>query len=403
MKKLYLSAACALLFGAQASAQGIDIEKSVPLFDINFVEAFGIADISPVHPTLALCGQNIVVNPGDGSTPVYVDPATGKKMGEIAIGDAVATGAIASDDKGNMLIGNYCEAHKDLTLYKTSSVTATPEVFISWNNDHSLPLGNRLHIQGDLDGTAVIIAACEGVPGVTGTKTFFRWNVKDGKPDEPEKCEFTDASMEYWINGANNAKIVTKSTDKADGYFTGYYKADKFFHVNGDATKVEQYLIGPGGNYDANSCDSRFFNGDSYTVLMDQSHFPQWGLNGNVYLYNTTVVNADTFSGTINNTVALLSAFPMADYSEKGTKSGMCTGDILIAKTDNMMGVYYITSTYLNFGGVMYPAASSGLNEININNIPVEFFNLHGIRVEKPANGIFIRRQGEKVTKILVK
>lgn len=41
--------------------------------------------------------------------------------------------------------------------------------------------------------------------------------------------------------------------------------------------------------------------------------------------------------------------------------------------------------------------------EIEENNAPVEFFNLQGVRVENPANGLFIRRQGNKVTKVIVK
>ncbi len=36
-------------------------------------------------------------------------------------------------------------------------------------------------------------------------------------------------------------------------------------------------------------------------------------------------------------------------------------------------------------------------------NAPVEYFNLQGIRVANPDNGIYIRRQGSKVTKVLVK
>ena len=33
-------------------------------------------------------------------------------------------------------------------------------------------------------------------------------------------------------------------------------------------------------------------------------------------------------------------------------------------------------------------------------NAPVEYFNLQGVRVAEPANGIFLRRQGNKVTKV---
>ncbi len=36
-------------------------------------------------------------------------------------------------------------------------------------------------------------------------------------------------------------------------------------------------------------------------------------------------------------------------------------------------------------------------------NAPVEYFNLRGIRVENPENGLYIRRQGNKVTKVIVK
>ena len=34
---------------------------------------------------------------------------------------------------------------------------------------------------------------------------------------------------------------------------------------------------------------------------------------------------------------------------------------------------------------------------------PVEYFNLQGIRVENPENGLYIRRQGSRTTKVLVK
>ncbi len=34
---------------------------------------------------------------------------------------------------------------------------------------------------------------------------------------------------------------------------------------------------------------------------------------------------------------------------------------------------------------------------------PVEYYDLRGIRVANPAAGIYLRRQGTKVTKVLVK
>ena len=36
-------------------------------------------------------------------------------------------------------------------------------------------------------------------------------------------------------------------------------------------------------------------------------------------------------------------------------------------------------------------------------NAPVEYYNLQGVRVENPANGLYIRRQGSKAEKVIVR
>lgn len=48
---------------------------------------------------------------------------------------------------------------------------------------------------------------------------------------------------------------------------------------------------------------------------------------------------------------------------------------------------------------------STGVADITISdeNAPVEYYNLQGIRVENPENGVYIRRQGNTVSKVLVK
>lgn len=50
------------------------------------------------------------------------------------------------------------------------------------------------------------------------------------------------------------------------------------------------------------------------------------------------------------------------------------------------------------------PSDPTGIDDIEAdNNAPVEYFNLQGVRVANPENGLFIRRQGNKVTKVIVK
>lgn len=52
----------------------------------------------------------------------------------------------------------------------------------------------------------------------------------------------------------------------------------------------------------------------------------------------------------------------------------------------------------------LHPNADvAGIADIILdNNFQVEYYNLQGIKVENPSNGIFIKRQGSKTTKIII-
>ena len=66
-------------------------------------------------------------------------------------------------------------------------------------------------------------------------------------------------------------------------------------------------------------------------------------------------------------------------------------------------------ATGLNYVAFEHKIPLSGLSAIETvaadfdENAPVEYYNLQGVRVANPANGIFIKRQGNKVEKVLVK
>ncbi len=48
---------------------------------------------------------------------------------------------------------------------------------------------------------------------------------------------------------------------------------------------------------------------------------------------------------------------------------------------------------------------ATGINNIVVNksSAPVEYFNLQGVKINKPTNGVVIRRQGSKVAKVVIK
>lgn len=54
--------------------------------------------------------------------------------------------------------------------------------------------------------------------------------------------------------------------------------------------------------------------------------------------------------------------------------------------------------------GTRYTYGQSGLQDITVDeNAPVEYFNLQGIKVENPENGMYIRRQGNKAQKVIIR
>ena len=58
-----------------------------------------------------------------------------------------------------------------------------------------------------------------------------------------------------------------------------------------------------------------------------------------------------------------------------------------------------------NYKSELLTSLMTSIEEVDAtsNNAPVEYFNLQGVRVSNPENGLFIRRQGNKVEKVIVK
>ncbi len=102
----------------------------------------------------------------------------------------------------------------------------------------------------------------------------------------------------------------------------------------------------------------------------------------------------------------------VAEWSE-GEKTGLgaCFGSfIVVPNNDYSVFIYHFVPGTVaeKFTFAVEPQAS-GVEEIEESVIeenidaPVEYYNLQGVRVENPAKGIYIKRQGNKVSKIYVR
>ena len=50
------------------------------------------------------------------------------------------------------------------------------------------------------------------------------------------------------------------------------------------------------------------------------------------------------------------------------------------------------------------PGDLTGIESVGAEDVeaPVEYYNLQGVKVDNPSNGLYIKRQGNKVTKVIL-
>lgn len=126
--------------------------------------------------------------------------------------------------------------------------------------------------------------------------------------------------------------------------------------------------------------------GDKLVFMISDSDNPYikllFGSWGGIEI--NTEVNPEEFSLTTNS----ISLTIKQEYIDKLKANGLTIQadrfilDQLLLKSDSTVSIKDI--------------------DIDSDNAPVEYFNLNGIRVNKPENGVFIRRQGNKISKIIL-
>lgn len=134
---------------------------------------------------------------------------------------------------------------------------------------------------------------------------------------------------------------------------------------------------------------------------------------GNAY---KPVFSAEVAEGGTTVSAANIVIAPTADCTDAALcipvqlPSGKVRTALNLADNPKNLGqyveVYGNILKYIGEPGVKnttdYKLTSTGVEDIEINeNAPVEYYNLQGVRVENPANGLYIMRQGDKVVKVI--
>jgi hypothetical protein len=175
-------------FRAASARQLFNID---PVSRLNFPEAK-----ETVYSSLAYADGKLVLSLGNGTAPIYCDPLTGVKIGDMNVG-GINVAAITNDEGGNILVSTHAEAQGTVTLYKTKSVTAAPEQFHSFVNDTDVPVGYNLKVNGNIDQDAVIILSHEGIDGVTATSKYTQIVITGGQVVSTETIDLAGLGLSW--------------------------------------------------------------------------------------------------------------------------------------------------------------------------------------------------------------
>lgn len=338
--------------------RGIEESSLAKLFNIDPVSMLGLAKNDALYNvSLAFCQDKLVINCGDGSTPIYLNALNGVKEGTLNVGSAPLD-AITSDEAGNILFscmaGGGAEPETE-TLYLSTSLSGDPVPFSSFPNPAMMPIGHKIKVYGNLTGNAQIVLPAEGIANVSAASEVVVIDVIGGVAGEPRVVDFAAYGHDWGQAPVNVAGICPAGPNVAsDGFFLHYYEGS---HINsldgtGDTDYLLHHIAGNGkdtvidgmGNWanNPNCVDCKEFNHSRYMALFVVSHFPEWSIPSMLYVYDANTPNDPT----------CIFARESIELYETGV-SGVAAGDVIIGiSTDGYyVYVYYFDHNTQCIGG----------------------------------------------------
>jgi len=348
---------------------GVNTTSAEKLFNLDPSSGLGLpAFNTQANVSLAVLDSWLIVNMGDGSAPKYFNKIMATAGGTLKIGNAVPTGAIASDEQDHLLLCNLAEPGEVFNIWKTSSVSQAPELLYSFTNNQDLQLGLEMKVIGDVEKEAVISVTYPGLAGVTTSGRFHAIHIVGGEVVSSEVIDLFTASggAFFWGSGPANSTCVVAGSPRMDGgwYSCAYsenslrwFKQDLSLGsiIPGEGVGESEDAPGGGyyvnGNVDPNNLDTKCFNNARYLVLFVSNHFPKWWPGPQLYVFDIT---GGSLSDRIYNSPQLAFSVPFMYNEQYQTGSnegfGACGDAILAPSADGyMLYIYY----YDHFSGMI--------------------------------------------------
>lgn len=310
--------------------KGFNMNTVEQLFNFDPVSMLGMpAYTESVAPSLAYVDGKLVVA-ANGMTPIYLNAKTGVKEGTVTLGSAEAY-SVTNDEGNYILYCNHANGGETFNIWRSTSVDVAPELYHSFTNTTSLPMGAKMKVNGSLDGDALIVITNEGVAGVTESGMITVVEVKGGAIVNTTVVDLS--AVGTWGEApVNIGTVVAASADMADGWFTSQYEPSEFRWIKSDVTlgaAIPSDMTGWGLN--PNCLDAKTFNNVEYVTLFVVSHFPAWGMGPELYLYDVTD-KAQVTGGDVTLVPGTVLSNRAITWYQTGSYA-IASGDVVIAPT----------------------------------------------------------------------
>lgn len=308
--------------------KGFNANTVEQLFNFDPVAMLGMpAYTEAIAPSLAYVDGKLVIA-SNGPTPIYLNAKTGVKEGTVNLGSAEAY-SVTNDEGKYILYCNHANGGETFKIWRSTGVDVAPELYHSFTNTTSLPMGAKMKVNGSLDGDALIVITNEGIAGVTESGMITVVEVKGGTIVNTSVVDLSGVST--WGEApVNIGTVVAASTDMADGWFTSQYEPSEFRWIKGDGTlgaAIPSDMTGWGLN--PNCLDAKTFNNIDYVTLFVVSHFPAWGMGPELYLYDVTD-KAQVTGGDVTQVPGAVLSNRAITWYQTGSYS-IASGDVVIA------------------------------------------------------------------------
>lgn len=327
---------------------GFSLASVEAIFNFDPVSNFGAPPYTtPAYLSMGVLSRYLIISYGDGSAPIYLNKLNGTKIGNINIGSATVA-SIASDESDNLLISNHVDGGGTINLYKTSSVTEAPVLYHSFINPTTFPVGYNMKVIGDLDGAAQIVMTTEGIPDVSTSSKILSIVVSGGAVTAVNVVDASAAGLNWGAAPVGAPKIAPLGVDPAKGWMGSYYDANivTWFKADGAAAATMPTSDGASWAWNPIFYDGKQFNNANYVAMLLVSHFPNWGVGPQLFLYDVT--DPSQLTGEFTSSPAIVLSNTSMEWYQKGGYDGSATGDVIIAPTEDGYNLYIYYYDYIS-------------------------------------------------------